>query len=1523
MPDDENLIETDVVRIVPDLSGFRRKLEADLKRQLAGVNAKIPVDLESIKNKGAAARAAVQAATEEHAAALQSAADMRRRADLERTGLKSTARYYDERRKAAEAAAKEENDDVIQSARNLARRADLERAGAKATAKAESDRTKAIEDAAQANRDAGVASARELTRRADLAKQAEDAERKRREAVTKTNFAIKKAVEDRQRAETAANVDQQRKDEKYLSFQQHVNSELEKIHRARAEDEITIREQTQLQQERIARAGNNLRTTVLSAVDRAEKAETAVVERETGKRTTAREKARKDFNTFRKGPPIINWGGAGIRPMNALIGAVVALSPALVAMGANALQASTALTALGSAGIGAALGVGGLVVAFQGLGDVLSLRQQVKNEALTKAANPATQAKDVNQIADALGDYRTALREERRAEQAIHAARVEAARDLDTLRQKVRDLNNEYRSNQLSVREAEEAERATNRNFFSTATERLRAHQDTMDARTRLGDTRLERRQAQQDLRESIKKGVSNADKVIQAQDAYTDAKRRRQQSGHALANARSGADAAAVGKTTSAAAQLEQKLKDMAPAARDIYRWFVANEETLKATQRSIAQRVLPGFHEFLKQISKPAHGKTTIQVFADAMGEMGGLAGKYTALLGAFTRSPLFRSSFAKIQANNAKGFDILGAAGLKALRPLTRILAAASPLFPKMALGLSSIIDTFDRTIARADKDGSLGKWFEDAYESGRKWMSIGGNLLRLLKQIFNLSLPTGTSLVDKLVAFTDSLADWSEGAKGQRQIREFFEFFRDLPYEKIKNFVLQAAQMFAAYRAVQWAKANPFFTALGLIATSHPDLAIQLMSDIAKMAHTVAGLIAAHPEMTAFLLAAYSGNKARKALGLTMSIPGLSKIKDLLTSKFKVLDKVFGGGATTGTMTVHAGVVNVYGKALGGGVPGGGAKPGRFANAGAVGGGLTIAAALAAIFGQQQYGRAKKGEGFLQPFEDFRKDPGLATALKTLQMASPVGWAAYGLGKADVGKLITSLNRLTESVNPLAPMWDRFFNKGKEDYAFNRLKNDANKYAGEYHRDDDPAVANRSQLKEYITARKAAVDAAVENARATKGEAEAERVRAFETQRSVDTLKTMLNLYGWSKTKADAYSRAIFDMNAINEKQRLSGLAARDAMELMRIKLGEAGKKASTATAEMAILASKLDELDGTRTITVTINGDAVTFRKLETALIYQRLLTTGEQANQGNIAKHRAALRKNSAPPVRRNGQWVEAGMAGGGKVRGFSPNKRADNIQALLTAEEFVQPVDAVKHYGVGFMEAVRRKEFPRFADGGQAWPFKVAWPPHMDTAVTAPTLAPGGKGLTGITGAGGGSQGALVQFGRLLQSLGYTVSENPAFGGVHAVHVRGSQHYRGNAIDVNRGAGTSAREQNYLRKIIPEAHRRGFRTIFMTSGHYNHAHIDLGPGHRDGGMVRKFDNGGQLPPGFTMAYNGTGQNETVRTAQQEKALTANARIDGRDITRLAAALAGNGITMDGRKVAETTNRYNYVPAGV
>lgn len=72
------------------------------------------------------------------------------------------------------------------------------------------------------------------------------------------------------------------------------------------------------------------------------------------------------------------------------------------------------------------------------------------------------------------------------------------------------------------------------------------------------------------------------------------------------------------------------------------------------------------------------------------------------------------------------------------------------------------------------------------------------------------------------------------------------------------------------------------------------------------------------------------------------------------------------------------------------------------------------------------------------------------------------------------------------------------------------------------------------------------------------------------------------------------------------------------------------------------------------------------------------------------------------------------------------------------------------------------------------------------------------------------------------------------------------------------------------------------------------------------------------YDGGGGLPPGYTLAYNGTGRTETIRTAEQESSLQRSfAGLTGFNPAGMpgygAAAVTGSGIDYD--RLAEALAR--------
>jgi hypothetical protein len=1259
-----------------------------------------------------------------------------------------------------------------------------------------------------------------------------------------------------------------------------------------------------------------------------------VLEREArDQQRAARKQAEERRKTLFTSPQLIDYGGRGVRPTNLLLGVVTAMTPALFAMGTSAAQAASSIAALGSAGIGAALGLSGVMVAFQGIGDVLGLRQQVLNEQTTGAANAA---RDAAIATDTLAQSKRALadaqRDEKTAADDLHKARREAVRDLEDLRKAVRDLDNEYRGDKLSVAEARQNAIATDQNFFATALDRLRARQDLRDAQTRLSDTALKRKRAREDLRLSVSKGVEGSDKVRAAKERIRDARDARLNAQAALRGAKT--TTGGIDKTSSAAAQLKKKIAELSPAAQDMYYWFIKNEEVFKRLQRNISQKVLPGFQTFLDAVTTtPAAGeKTTLQLAAEYAGDLGAIISKYAGKFGVLTKSTLFRSSMARIQERNADAFDKLGEAIITLADPLIRIIDKASPGFTSLADTILKFSIRFSDFIEQADKSGALTQWFEDSRREAAKWFDIAGNILELLKNLFVGALPAGHSLVSSFQEFTQSLADWSSSDKGQRQIKDFFETIKNLPYAKIADFFINATQFFIAFRAFRFLKElNPFLAAFGAFAAANPELAAKAFAVAGKAINETMKFIVAHPQAAGVLLGILAAAKLGKAVGFDIKIPVVNALRDALTSKFKVLEKFTGGGAKTATMTVHAGVVNVYGKGgVGGGstvVSGDGKSKGRGGRrggfSGAVGGTIFTLALEELIFGE--YGKAAREQTSNALLR------GLVTGVKVINSKSlgerlrdPIGSVisdAIGIAAGLFGKQ----PKKTPGAAPLGV-------RAAETLGMSRLKNNLESFG------KDSAVT-RESIANYVNVRNASVKAHVDHIRATQGSIAADKEQQRQDRESKRVLSELLVQYGWTKTAAKQYTNTVFNTAAETQKASDKATAAARSFDSMGNSLDTTKSKAGELNTQVGALKDTVNATIGPHVIALdTKNYDKV-YKQLSDLWNIQHVLYNPVYSNSASGADTVSSQNQYLDPLTGKPKKYMKAA---GGHILGPGTST-SDSIPAWLSTGEYVMPTKTVQHYGLGVMDQMRKRELPAFAAGGAAMPF-IYNLPNKGLQAPAIGLGPGtgGPAFTGKVPKGVGAIGgvnnqmaaAAIDVHRLM---GAHVSSGLRPGSITSSGNR-SYHGFGRAIDL---IPPSMALFNYLvgrygkfaREIIysPAGGRQiwnGRQHMYtgdVRADHYDHVHLALAKG---GLVPRKYDTGGVLPPGYSLAFNGTGANETVRTDKQEKALAAGAtRLDRRDLALLAqymASATGNpAITMDGRKVAETTNRYNYLPAGV
>ncbi|MDP8971152.1 MAG: hypothetical protein M3N52_11800 [Actinomycetota bacterium] len=672
-------------------------------------------------------------------------------------------------------------------------------------------------------------------------------------------------------------------------------------------------------------------------------------------------------------PTLIDFGARGIRPMNLLIGAVVALSPALVAMASSAGLASTSIAALGAAGYGATLGIVGLIHAFSGVTEALKLREAAVKSQRTKAAAAATDEiarqsairnavrsvagaqrgvadahaavkAAIRGVADAEDDLADAQRDAHRAQRDVNEARTEALRDLRELRETVSDLALDEEGAALALERAQERQAEVSRNFWATELERREAVHEVREAEERLSDVQRERAERTRELAVRERQGVEGSERVVNAreraaeaiervhdaqqalvdqraqvvsaQERVIDAQLRLTDAQADLVDARRKATAAA-DEASAAEIHLAAQLAKLSPAARALYDWWVAHEDMFDGMRRKMEQAILPGFLSFLRDVTRRGRDSgSALDIVTDGAAALGRQISRTVARIGKLTTTAWFKGSLVKLNRENEKSFANLGDAVVALTKPLMRIFVTSAPLLTRFTGYIEDLANRFADWID-GFSDAELTSFFRRAGDELAKWWQIVENIAVTLYNIFTASLPTGSNLVGRLRDFTGYLRELSGSRAGQDRIREFFEFFRDLDYGALARNTATLTQLFLAFKLLKMAANHPFLAVLGLLATEFPEQTMRVLEGVANVLSRVIKYAVDNPLQIAALASLLMLMKGGvgKGIGGKFALPGF-----------------LGGGkggkdGKVGTMTVQAAVVNVFGLGGIGGAPGG--------------------------------------------------------------------------------------------------------------------------------------------------------------------------------------------------------------------------------------------------------------------------------------------------------------------------------------------------------------------------------------------------------------------------------------------------------------------------------------------------------------------------------------------------------------------------------------------------------------------
>lgn len=380
---------------------------------------------------------------------------------------------------------------------------------------------------------------------------------------------------------------------------------------------------------------------------------------------------------------------------------------------------------------------------------------------------------------DAARNREASARRIQDAEESLARVQAEAASDRQDALDKIAKA-------EANVVEEQEA----------AAAARKEALKDITKAEKALDDAREKQRANELDRKDAL---VAAQTQLAQAQRGLKAA--------HESTAVAAGASAAAAGSATKAYDKLTQ-------AGKNFVDQYAKVKKTLEGIGETVQTATLPGFTSFLASLDQ------FLPTIEGTLADTGKAFGDFALEVGKLLEGPFGTKLKEVMESNNGVIRDMLGVdsgGGLLGMsEAMVNIAVAAQPLTE----WIGQLVDQFGlwakNTTEANLQNGKLTKFFETVKETAQTFFGILKNVLETIGNIGRAAFPSGSGLLKSIKDVTEGWAKWTGTPENRKKMEDFFE--------RIKNIFINVASTIGEIVT----KLTPIIDKVIKFADEHPEL-----------------------------------------------------------------------------------------------------------------------------------------------------------------------------------------------------------------------------------------------------------------------------------------------------------------------------------------------------------------------------------------------------------------------------------------------------------------------------------------------------------------------------------------------------------------------------------------------------------------------------------------------------------------------------------------------------------------------